>query len=533
MNRSQYTSSTRKILSYNDASGNLQGTHNESIVDIPSKVELIQSLIQMLKVERIVYCHWKSNDVLERSTNGENDLDLLVSRDDIPRFTEILCRLGFKQAEAPARNRLPSVLDYFGYDKSADKLIHVHAHYQLILGHDMTKNYRLPIERYYLNSAIPGDSFNVPKVEFEFIVFVIRMILKHFTWDVTLSGEGALKPSERRELTYLQERVDLDCVNELLRQHLPNLDEKLFNNCIQALQPNYPLWRRVFTGFQLQIKLQANERRPILIDVYLKLWRRASLIIRRRIFKYSPKYRLVSGGAIIAIVGGDGAGKSTAIDGLTDWLSKHFAATQVHMGKPPWSWTTRIIRGILKIGSLLRLYPGALSLKETISKKSLLSPGYPWLLREVCKGRDRYRLHLRARRSAAKGGLVIHDRYPVSQIQIMDGPQIGQFIDKLLDGPQAEQFLSPRHTNSITRFLIRLEQHYYRQIMSPDLLIVLRVDPEIAVHRKTDEDATSVRERSTEVWNINWDNSHAHIVDASQSKSKVLKELKALIWATL
>jgi hypothetical protein len=110
-----------------------------------------------LAAEGIGYCHWKSNNALDRSASGENDLDFLVSRPDIPRFTAILCRLGFKQARAPAEKDLPGVLDFFGYDDPADKLIHVHAHYQLILGHDRTKNHRLPIESAYLGSAIDTD----------------------------------------------------------------------------------------------------------------------------------------------------------------------------------------------------------------------------------------------------------------------------------------------------------------------------------------------------------------------------------------
>ncbi|MGI0013972.1 MAG: hypothetical protein ACREBU_11105, partial [Nitrososphaera sp.] len=146
-------------------------------------LNLIFNVCQALAEGDITYCHWKSNNALDRSASGDNDLDLLVSRTDEPRFTEVLSRLGFKHATAPAEKDMPGVLNYYGYDAEADKLIHVHAHYQLIVGHDMTKNYRLPIERPYLESAVQGDLFKVPAPEFEFIVFVIRMILKHSTWD--------------------------------------------------------------------------------------------------------------------------------------------------------------------------------------------------------------------------------------------------------------------------------------------------------------------------------------------------------------
>jgi thymidylate kinase len=269
------------------------------------------------------------------------------------------------------------------------------------------------------------------------------------------------------------------------------------------------------------------------IDTFLKFWRRTVLMFRRRIFKSSPKYRLEIGGMVIAIVGGDGAGKSTAVEALHAWLSQNFETTWVHMGKPTWSWTTVTIRSFLKIGQLLRLYPLEASFDETLEQKSPVSPGYPYLLREVCRARDRYHNYLKARRFAANGGIAIFDRFPLRQIQLMDGAQCKRFISKLMEKPQANQFMSPHHTNRLARILIRLEESYYRQILLPDLLVVLRVAPEIAVQRKTDEDADSVRERSTEIWEINWEHTGAHIVDASQSKTDVLTKLKTLIWSEL
>lgn len=498
-----------------------------------SVLPLVQKLCKGLETERIAYCHWKSNNVLDRSASGDNDLDLLVRRADEPQFTGILCRLGFKQTEAPEEKQMPGVLNYYGYDEEADTLVHVHAHYQLIVGHDMTKNYRLPIEMPYLESAVQGELFSVPAPEFEFIVFVIRMVLKHSTWDVILGRQGTLKAAERQELVYLQARINQDRVYELLRRHLPYIDVELFNSCVQAIQPACSTWTRVKTGQQLQSKLQADARRPLIIDTYLKLWRRGILTVRRRISKPSSKYRLQSGGAMIAIVGGDGAGKSTAADALCAWLSKHFETTWVHMGKPAWSRTTIAIRGILKVGNLLGLYPIESPVRETLEQNSLVSPGYPWLLREVCRARDRYWIYVKARRFAANGGLVVLDRFPLPQIRLMDGPLAAQFVSQLASSPQAERFMSPHQGSRLTKLLVKLEESYYNRIVLPELLIVFLVDPEIAVQRKTDEDATTVRERSTEIWELNWEHTDAHIIDASKSKADVLSELKALVWSEL
>ncbi|MGH7792929.1 MAG: hypothetical protein ACREOB_11510, partial [Thermodesulfobacteriota bacterium] len=202
-------------------------------------------------------------------------------------------------------------------------------------------------------------------------------------------------------------------------------------------------------------------------------------------------------------------------------------------GKPAWSWTTIAVRGILKIGQLLGLYPVESSFRETLHQQSVVSPGYPWLLREVCRARDRYWTYMKARRFSVNGGLIILDRFPLPQIQLMDGPQAERFISQLMNGSQANRFMSPHRASWLTKALVKLEESYYCQIVPPGLLIVLRVDPEIAVQRKTDEDATSVRERSTEIWELNWEYTDAHIIDGSKSKTDVLAELKVLIWSEL
>lgn len=519
-------------LPINGSSSQAAG-HAAFAAENSSVLPLVSKLCRAMADENIAYCHWKSNNALDRSASGDNDLDLLVSPADKGRLAAILFGFGFKEARAPQEKYMPDVLDYFGFDEAGDKLVHAHVHYKLVLGHDMSKNYRLPIEEQYLKSAVQGELFKVPAPEYEYIVLVVRMVLKHLTWDAIAGREGSLNKSERKELAYLQERIDMGRVCAILAQDLPYLPVELFDDCVRGLQPDCSVWTRAAIGQQLVSRLQANARRPLPVDVTLKLSRRVSVAVRRRIFKKSAKYRLENNGAMIAIVGGDGAGKSTAVDALHTWLAKHFTVTRIHMGKPSWSWTTKTVRGILKLGQIAGLYPVESTTEETITQQSVISPGYPWLIREALRARDRRLSYQKAQRFVADGGVVILDRFPLSQIEIIDGPQSDQFVTQLEQGPQADRRLAPRHTSRFTKALIRLEESFYQDIVAPTLLFVLRVDPEIAVQRKTDEEPATVRKRSTAIWKLDWKDSGAHVIDAEKSKSDVLAELKAAIWAGL
>lgn len=477
---------------------------------------LIEELFQNLESERIIYCHWKSNINLGLSAEGKTDLDLLVRRTDACRFAEILFRLGFKEAQADEKRKLPGVLDYYGYDIPTGKIIHVHAHYQLVLGNDLSKNYRLPMELPYLESSSPEELIRIPAQEYELVVLVIRMFLKHSTWDAWVMRQGQCSASEKSELAALAVPEILNRVDSVLI-HLQSMDRRLFDDCLDTLITDKPFFWRIQVARRLQKALQACARSSQTANTWMKLYRRISYPFQERIFKKRPKRRPSNGGLLIGVVGGDGAGKSTAIDELYDWLRGPYQIVKVHMGKPSWSWTTIMIRGLLKVGTMLRLYPFE---NDIDTPYSTTFPGYPSLIRSVCTAHDRYLTYLRARRFSTNGGLVLSDRYPLFETMIMDGPR-------------CEWSTKDIRANWFLTYLTQLERSYYRKILLPDLLIVLRVDPEIAVSRKTEETEVSVRARSSEVWNLNWVQTPAHVIDAASTKTEVLTQMKELIWSHL
>jgi thymidylate kinase len=478
-----------------------------------STLSLVRKLIAALEAESVSYCHWKSNAFLDRSRTGENDLDLLIRRSDLDAFSAVMHRLGFKQATNPLA--APATEDYYGHDPASDRLVHVHAHYQLIVGDDLTKNYRVPIETAFLDTTLRDGEFRIPIPEVELILLVIRMTLKHSTWDAVLLRRAKVPASALEELTFLRARADERALGALLKEHLPFIEREAFDAAMASLDSSAVA--RVRAGRGLVTQLAVCARRSRATDVRLKSWRRAAGTVRARLPLAAPRKGLAGGGAIIAFVGADGAGKSTCVDGLYSWLGKDFAVAKIHLGKPRPSGLTRVIDPLLKLPlGFAALHRRAL--KRAVGDSPIRSRVLA--MYAVATARDRYLAYRQARRLSASNSLVICDRFPLPQLTLMDAPQV-------------QRITGAGRGSWLDRSLASREQRYYRAFTYPDVLVVLRVDPEIAVMRKPEEPPDFVRGRWREVWEVDWPSVPGHVVDASRSMQEVLSEVKALVWSEL
>lgn len=480
-------------------------------------LELIARFCDELERQQVRYCHWKSNEAIARSMTGDNDLDLLVARADQGRFLAVLADLGFKAASLPEAREVPAVRHYYGLDARTGRFVHVHVHFRLVLGDDTTKNFWLPIEDAYLESCSDDDLFPLPAPEFELAVLVLRLVLKHATWDSILQGRGRNAANEDRELAWLQERTTWAAVDAVVAEHLPALVE-VWPACRRAVEPGCPVATRVRTAARLARALAACARRPRTVDTALRLTRRVTWGTRRYVLRKPVRKRLVAGGAVVAIVGGDGSGKSTAVDGVCDWLSKAFVVRRVHVGRPPKSLTTLAVKGALVTARRVGMFADLAEPTAPPADRTR-PPSVGWITWHLLTARDRNRLYRRARRVAANGGIVVCDRFPLAQLHLMDGPRTGWVIG--LSG-----------AGRLRQALARREARYYAAFTRPDVLAVLRVPPEIAVQRKTDEEPGYVHRRSTEVWQAKWDESTT-IVDAGQPAPAVLAQLRTAVWAAL
>ncbi len=462
----------------------------------PEAHALLEQLGERLAAAGVSYCQWKGHWKRARWMQGAGDIDLLVDSACSERLCRTLLSLGFKPALPPPEAQLAGTESWFGYDSARGVLHHLHIHFRLILGNYWTTVYRLPIERAVLRTVIPHRPFAIPAPAVELLLFVVRQMQR---MDVRSSEPWS--DDVRREFAYLKARSNREELVAQIRDLMPTMDLPFFDRCLHALARTPARPERLQLRRALDRRLRSYARRPSPALLAKRVARRLRLLAP------PPGMRFTRGGTVIALLGGDGAGKSTCTHALGSWLRDPFDLVTAHLGRPPRSLTTLAVGGLLK---LRRLLPHRAERPTTLD-----------LLRFVCTARDRYLLFQRVRRRAAAGGIALCERYPTPHERLLVGPEIA----RLLGGE--------RRFGALERYLMRVEQSYYDRIAPPDVSVVMLLDPEVAVRRKTTEPADYVRERNGIVWNTDWSQTGARIVDAGRPLQQVLADLKSIIWAEL
>jgi thymidylate kinase len=467
---------------------------------------LLEQLALALDARGVVYCQWKGHWSAHRWATGQGDVDLLVGRETLSPFREVLGSLGFKLALPGASRDIPGIETYFGYDPSVSRLLHLHVHYHLLLGEYWRPVYRIPIEPALLQSAVPGQPFRAPSPTYQFLIFVLRMMLRQVgrPW---LSARKHWISGIQIQLASLEACCDRDELASVLQHQLPGIDLEFFDRCVRSLQTRSSRLDRALLPWLLHQRLRSHSRRP---PVGALLLAAAEKIVPTRQTRLpGTGMRLAGGGIAVALVGGDGAGKSTCARELTHWLARAFPTLHAHLGNPPRSLLTLLVGGALKLQHWV----------DRLLRRTSAPDGYIESLRHLCTARDRYRLYGRIHRFAARGGIAICERYPIEQNRALVGPSI----------PRARQGYASR----LHETLRAAEATYYARILRPDMVCVLRLDPELAVARKPEEPADYVRARGRVIWETDWSSTGARVVDASQPLEFVIRHLKAIIWSAL
>ena len=502
---------------------------NESHGEVVAPLAVLEILFHDLAQRSIRYCHWKSNSHLAAAVRGETDLDLLVDREQVDTFRSTLSDHDFKAMVAAPGKDYPGVENYLGFDESSGHLIHLHVHYQLVLGQQHVKDHRIPIEEEMLDSVRDIAGVPVPSAAMELIVLAMRAVLKYRTRDAAKDVLGirtsGIPRSIIAEAEWLYADTSKDEIAETLAGLPASVPSGVVTDVIDVLtSPGRHGSRLLILRERMRrelLPMRRVARSRATARYFAALWRKKTRSIgvsRRR--KMTPE----SGGITVAFVGSDGAGKTTIVSGLESWLSWRLDVSTLYMGTSQPNGGALLLKRAAKLSrSASRYLERNVKHGDSLSNATHRASQVLLAFRRVEEAQRRYRNYVKAQRSTARGGIVLFDRYPLDSVPI---------YDRSMDGPRLDVEIPPPRPRLVDRLSER-EQRIYDRILPPDHIVALQVSADVSLRRKPDHDPRSI-EAKTEAVRRSGGRGNGFIdIDADQPLEVVVIEVRRKIWDCL
>lgn len=442
---------------------------------------VLTDLFSRLNEAGIRYCHWKSNEHLGASMNGATDVDVLFERRAAQRLTRLLTdTASFKRFVVKPGRGYPGIEDYVGFDAATGTLTHLHVHYQLTLGEKFLKGHRLPWEELYLSTRVLDERYGVYVADphLELVVLLVRAVMKLRTRDRLLEAVGKpyLGGGMLRELRWLADRVQerrlievgARLVGERAARRLPDLLAGKRPR-VRALRAFGRLADPELSEFRLY-GAAAAVRQMITRELSIVWWKLKNWYLGQAT---KSTRTLPQGGLFIALVGADGAGKTTLTQGVAEWLSHEVAVTHTYggSGKGSASLPRRLLQSLAALRR--RVATKAAPAKPShVTAGDAQPPSTARLLWILALLRERRRRAAEARRARGRGMVVLSDRLPQRQLPgLNDGPRLTPWLEA---------------GSALHRAAARYEQQVYRRVelTMPDLVVKLHVSPAVAAGRK-------------------------------------------------
>lgn len=456
----------------------------------------IKRLLSAFDAKDVRYVHWKSNTNIGAALAGFDDFDILIHPEDRALSEAVFHELCFIRAHSNKDCWQAGVIHFIGVDIASSALVHLHAHYALPVGFDYDKNFVLPVVGDYLNTRWKDGRVFLPEVEMEYAILVIRLILKHGLDTFLLkpphrqvqtllrASQQVITDEPMAEFNDLSSRLSRRRVSQILDTTFEFVSRDTFERCESVITANNSVSDFINSAWVLKRELRPYATNTPAGSFCKAAVRRYGLVPERlacRVFRLQLKKKMPThGGRIIAFVGGDGAGKSTNVNALAKTLGAQFSVVKLHVGRPD-----RGLRGLLLAVAA-----------KVLRRVGLLQFAQALIYLRVAV--DRARVFRKARRLRQKGWLVVLDRFPLCGITHMDCPRI--------------------HMIGQGKFkrMACWEEALHAQIRGVDTLIVLKLDPHIALERRPQDDPEELLQRSGEIWQNKWDAPYAEVIDTGE-----------------
>ena len=406
--------------------------------------KLLLRVFGELEQEGFAYCLMRDADRLEQFAEG-GEVDVLVQAGQFAALDRLLARLGF--VRMPDRGYAPHHF-FMHYDADSDTWLKLDVVTEVAYGRPV-KNLRTDLAAHCLRHRRRSGPTYAPAPEDELMALLLHCVL----------DKGQIAPHRQERLQALRQEVT---------------DE----HYLTALLAAY--WSPCRTWPQLAAEIDAEEWAALLAErsqVIDHLTRRDRRTARARQIRFRLLRQLNRWSALlrpsvpsVALLGPDGAGKSTLAEGIQK--ASLFPASQVYMG----------------------LY------QKSAKRTPKRLPGIGFMLLLVTQ----WRRYFTARSRQARGQLVIFDRYP---------------YDALL--PSQRRLSWPKR---VRRWMLA------HACPPPDLVLVLDAPAETLYARKGEHDV-DVLERQREAYlQLQARLPQVSVLDATRDAGQVRRSATVLIW---
>ena len=471
-------------------------------------VPIVAKMLEALEVFEINYCHFKSNEHLGPAIIGDTDLDMLFANADYEKVKNLLLELGFQKCNTAWYVSYPYVEDYIAIE--GGKIIHVHAHFRLILGESKVKSYIIPWEKEILtNRSHMGEyGIYVSNPIHEMLLLIIRTSLKLPFTDSNYQSKRDVKDAVR-EFDWLKGRVSKNEIIEFAKLKFGSLSEtpiiKIYDENInyKNIKQFIKVTKKELNTFRRYSFIQSK------LIKFIRQFAIALSILNKKfnLFSNIKNHRTLSKkGIIVSLMGSDGSGKSTQVALLKTILLKKIDVRYLYMGSGDGhaSWH----RNLLKFGMGLIKSKKLISVAYKDKKSSVFSFLKTIYLISLAVEK---RTKLRQLNSYRKKGMIsITDRYPQTQIYgYNDGLHLSDWLNS---------------SNIFLRALADFEHKCYNlsNEIKPDLVVKLIADSEVLNSRRSEMTKKEIEKKQDGIKNMFFDQSVDVVeLDATLSKDEV------------
>lgn len=469
---------------------------------------IVQNLIKDLNSSDINYCHWKSNEHLEASVNGDTDLDVLFDDHQKKEVERILKKNGFFLFEAIWYKKYHDIVDYIGVDKEKGRIVHVHTHFKLDIGEVGVKSYYLPWDEVILKRKIFNKPYNIFTSDpvIEYLLLVLRTAFKHDR--IFYRSLRKVVKDYNREAPWLFSQIN---IKELWEISTELLDEDMADLIVE-IRKNEKYNKDLFWKLKPLLKSFFAKNRVLTTKAIfrlrtLHLYERFKYKVGKKLHLNVRVYRrtMTEGGVIICLMGPDGAGKSTQAKLITKELAKKVDVLFMYMGsgKGEKSFQRKIIDGLFGLGLNLRKNTsskkGSSNSESSgyvdIRKKGILTQ-YILSIKAVSLAYERRKRLLKIKKEKERGGIVLTDRYPQTET-----PGFNDGL-KLLGNKNCK--------NILLRKMARYEYKCYNLAnqIAPDIVVKFRGDIETLHQRRPEMTKEMLFAKQQGILNLKFENAN-------------------------